>query len=147
SVLSSVSCSLIFFQELPLRLRPLVAFILLVALNLPAFAQDAKPAASTPAKVFGFRDFTEQAKWNQKFLAVPDPKLAEEHLRTLTAAPHVAGTPEDKKTAEYVAQKFREAGLETEIVEYRVWMNYPKEISVEATAPSGVKMKGPHREQ
>ena len=37
----------------------------------------------------------------------------------------MAGTPEDKATADYVAQKFREAGLETEIVEYRVWMNYP----------------------
>ena len=60
-----------------------------------------------------------------RFLAVPDPKLAEEHLRILTQAPHIAGSPEDKATADYVAKKFREAGLETEIVEYRVWMNYP----------------------
>ena len=35
----------------------------------------------------------------------------------------MAATPEDKKTAEYVAQKFRAAGLETEIVPYRVLMN------------------------
>ncbi|MCU1307607.1 MAG: Glutamate carboxypeptidase, partial [Acidobacteriaceae bacterium] len=67
-------------------------------------------------------------------------------LRILTSAPHVAGTPEDKKTAEYVAQKFREAGLKTEIVEYKIWMNYPKEISVSITAPATVKMNGPRRE-
>ena len=82
-----------------------------------------------------------------RFLAVPDPKLAEEHLRILTQAPHMAGTPEDKATADYVAQKFREAGLETEIVEYRVWMNYPAEISVDMTAPAGVTMHGPTRER
>lgn len=81
------------------------------------------------------------------FLAVPDPKLAGEHLRTLTQAPHIAGSPEDKATAEYVAQKFREAGLDTEIVEYRVWLNYPAEISVDMTAPPGVAMHGPSREQ
>ena len=78
-----------------------------------------------------------------RFMVVPDAKLAEEHLRTLTQAPHMAGTPEDKSTADYVAGKFREAGLETEIVEYRVWMNYPAEISVDMTAPAGVTMHGP----
>ena len=57
-----------------------------------------------------------------RFLAGPDAKLAGEHLRILTQAPHMAGTPEDKATAA-VAQKFRDAGLETEIVEYKVWMN------------------------
>ena len=56
---------------------------------------------------------------------MPDPKLAEEHLRILTKDPHMAGTVEDKATADYVAQKFREAGLDTEIVEYKVWINYP----------------------
>ena len=75
---------------------------------------------------------------------MPDPKLAEEHLRILTQAPHMAGTPEDKATADYVAQKFREAGLETEIVEYRVWMNYPAEISVDMTAPAGSHHARPH---
>jgi hypothetical protein len=59
----------------------------------------------------------------RKFLAVPDPKLAGEELKTLTAEPHLAATPEDRKTAEYVARKFRAAGLETEIVPYRVLLN------------------------
>ena len=58
----------------------------------------------------------------------------------------MAGTVEDKATADYVAQKFRDAGLDTEIVEYKVWINYPAEISVDLTAPAGVEMHGPTRE-
>jgi len=87
-----------------------------------------------------------QAELEKLFLGVPDPKVAEEDMRVLTSAPHIAGSPEDKKTAEFVAQKFREAGLETEIVEYKVWINYPAEISVDVVAPAGVKMHGPSRE-
>lgn len=111
---------------------------------LEAFGQE---NATIPAgHIFGFRDPAAETAAESRFLAVPDPKLAEEHLRILTQAPHMAGTPEDKATADYVAQKFRDAGLDTEIVEYKVWINYPLEISVEITAPSGVEMHGPTRE-
>ncbi len=96
--------------------------------------------------IFGFRDSAAENSIESRFLAVPDAKLAGEHLRTLTQAPHMAGTPEDKATADYVAQKFRDAGLETEVVEYKVWMNYPSEVSVDVTAPAGVSMHGPSRE-
>jgi N-acetylated-alpha-linked acidic dipeptidase len=104
------------------------------------------PAPSRVESIFGFQDSLKEQAVESRFLAVPDPKLAEEHLRILTQAPHIAGSPEDKATADYVAKKFREAGLDTEIVEYRVWMNYPKEISVDVTAPEGVQMHGPARE-
>ena len=67
-------------------------------------------------------------------------------MKILTSEPHMAGTPEDRKTAEYVARKFREWGFDTEIVEYKVWMNYPAEVSVEASTPAGVVMRGPTRE-
>ena len=101
---------------------------------------------SAPA-IFGFRDATAEQATESRFLAVPDSRLAEEHLRILTKVPHMAGTIEDKATADYVAQKFRNAGLDTQIVEYKVWMNYPAEISVEMTAPAGVEMHGPTRER
>ncbi|HXY04661.1 MAG TPA: M28 family metallopeptidase [Terriglobales bacterium] len=93
--------------------------------------------------IFGFLDPAAEAELERHFLAVPDPKLAQEHLRILTQAPHIAGSPEDKATADYVAQKFRAAGLDTEEVEYRVWMNYPSEISVDITAPDGVHLHAP----
>jgi N-acetylated-alpha-linked acidic dipeptidase len=96
--------------------------------------------------ISGFRDVAAEQELEKHFLAVPDPKLAEEHLRILTQAPHIAGSPEDKSTADYVASKFRAAGLDTEIVEYKVWLNYPTEINVDMMAPSGVEMHGPQRE-
>lgn len=105
---------------------------------------NAPPSAGSA--IFGFRDASAEAAIESRFLAVPDPKLAKEHLRILTQAPHMAGTIEDKATADYVAEKFREAGLETEIVEYKVWINYPTEIKVDLTAPAGVEMHGPSRE-
>lgn len=120
-----------------------VVFLGFVLARVSGHAADSSGA---PAPIFGFRDAAAENATEARFLAVPDPKLAEEHLRTLTQAPHMAGTPEDKATADYVAQKFRAAGLDTEIVEYKVWMNYPLEISVDVTAPAGVEMHGPTRE-
>jgi N-acetylated-alpha-linked acidic dipeptidase len=115
--------------------------------SVPTSVSGHAPAANAATQpIFGFRDSTVENSTEARFLAVPDPKLAEEHLRTLTQAPHMAGTPEDKATADYVAEKFRAAGLDTEIVEYKVWMNYPSEISVDVTAPAGVEMHGPTRE-
>ena len=124
------------------------AFVLTLLLanvaGAPRPANSADHAGS--AALFGFHNSGEELALESRFLAVPDPKLAEAHLRTLTQAPHIAGSPEDKATADYVAQKVREAGLDTEIVEYRVWLNYPAEISVDVTAPEGVSMHGPTRE-
>jgi N-acetylated-alpha-linked acidic dipeptidase len=100
-------------------------------------------SAQTP-QVFGYRDFSQQAKWDAAFLAVPDAKLAGEHLKTLTAAPHWASSPEDYATAVYVAEKFKAAGLETQIVPYRVLLNKPVKIEIEAFDGNGNKlMSGP----
>jgi N-acetylated-alpha-linked acidic dipeptidase len=120
--------------------------LILFAFFLPSISGRAPDASAATHSIFGFRDSAAEAAIEARFLAVPDPKLAEEHLRTLTQAPHMAGTPEDKITADYVAQKFRAAGFDTEIVEYKVWMNYPVEISVDITAPAGIEMHGPTRE-
>jgi N-acetylated-alpha-linked acidic dipeptidase len=101
-----------------------------------------------PPSVFGFHDFArQQAKIDQQFLAVPDAKLAGEELKTLTAAPHVAGSKEDYDTAVYVAGKFKDAGLDTQIVQYKAWMNLPKDVHFVATSSDGkVLVKGPQRE-
>ena len=110
-------------------------------------AQSSSPATAAPAQVFGYTNFSKEAVIEEKFLAVPNAKLAGEHLKTLTAEPHIASSPEDHKTAEYVAEKFRAAGLDTEIVPYRVLMNQPRVVKVEAFDPSGKQlMSGPTRE-
>jgi N-acetylated-alpha-linked acidic dipeptidase len=124
----------------------LLAFVSLFLISSLLPAQSAPQAVAPPA-VFGYSDFTAQSRIEAKFLAVPDAVLAGQHLKTLTAEPHLASTPEDRKTAEYVAQKFRAVGLETEIVPYRVLLNQPKVVRVEAYDASGkLLMSGPTRE-
>jgi N-acetylated-alpha-linked acidic dipeptidase len=107
-------------------------------------AAQATPPAPPPPASFGYSDFSAEARLEEKFMAVPDPKLAGEELKTLTAEPHLAATPEDRKTADYVAGKFRAAGLQTEIVPYRVLLNQPKVERVEAWDETGrLLMRGP----
>ena len=100
-----------------------------------------------PDHVLGYHDFGRQAMIDQDFLAIPDAKLAQEELKTLTAVPHVAASKEDYETALYVAGKFKAAGLETQIVPYQAWLNLPQEVFLEATTADGkVLMSGPSRE-
>ena len=116
-------------------------------LVLSALAPVLLPAQSAPQAVFGYTDFAAESKIEQQFLAVPDAQLAGQHLKTLTSEPHMAATPEDHKTAEYVAAKFRAAGLDTEIVPYRVLLNWPKAVRMEAFDSSGkLLISGPTRE-
>ena len=97
--------------------------------------------------IFGFRDSTAQLRWDELFLQVPDAKLAGEHLKTLTAAPHWASSPEDYATAQYVEAKFKAAGLQTTIVPYRVLLNKPVSIQIEAfDAEHHLLMSGPTSE-
>ena len=122
-------------------LRPTPGTALLLSLSI------ASASAQTPA-VFGYGDFAAQAKIDADFLAVPDAKLAGQELKTLTAKPHIASSPEDHETALYVAQKFKAAGLETEIVPYRVLLNQPRKVSFEARTDAGAVIStGPSRER
>jgi N-acetylated-alpha-linked acidic dipeptidase len=127
-------------SALPLFLCPAV-----LSVGLPSSRLEAQ--APPPKTSFGYVDFAPEAKLEEEFLAVPDAKLAGEELKTLTAEPHLAATGEDHVTAQYVAQKFQAAGLETQIIPYRVLLNWPKMVRVEAIDSTGnLLMSGPTRE-
>ena len=131
----------------PLNLRQPLTVSLFTCPLLLAFSTHPLPAQTPTPTVFGYTDFSAESKIEEKFLAVPDAKLAGQHLKTLTAEPHIASSPEDHKTAEYVAEKFRAAGLDTEIVPYRVLMNQPKVVHFEAFDAAGKSLiTGPTRE-
>jgi len=116
-----------------------------ISLFASMFAFQGAVHAQAPAShVFGYEDFSQQAKWDHAFMEIPSAKLAGEELKILTAAPHWASSPEDHATALYVAEKFRAAGLHTEIQPFRVWLNKPVTIEIEAFDASGKKlMSGP----
>ncbi len=118
------------------------AFLLLCGYISAQSVPAAAPAAL--AAMPGFRDYAPQLKLDEDFLKVPDAALAGQELKVLTAAPHLTGSKEDYATAKYVAEKFRDAGLETKIVPYRVMLNLPKTIQVTAYGADGEQlMSGP----
>ncbi len=130
--------------------RTLASVILLV---IPALAQTTSQDGSEagpptiPQHLFGYRDFASEAKTDADFLRVPEAALAGQHLKALTAQPHWASSPGDYVTVQYVAGQFRAAGLETQIVPYRVMLNKPVSILVEAFDASGKRlMSGPSPE-
>jgi N-acetylated-alpha-linked acidic dipeptidase len=68
------------------------------------------------------------------------PDTLRRHLRILTEEPHVAGTPADRATAEYVRQRLASYGWDARIVEIPVWLNYPKVSKLELTEPVQEKL-------
>ncbi len=66
----------------------------------------------------------------QDAIARPDPASAERHARRLSSEVHVAGTPAQARTRDYVIAAMRGWGLETEVREYRVWLPHTREVRV-----------------
>ena len=126
-------------------IRSMVAVLLALAFlatsaNLRAvFSQN---PATSPGVLDGFTPAgsTEERRWEDEFRAVPAPGSAREHLRRLTAEPHVAGTKEDYATAIYVRDQIRSYGISSELKAYEVLLPYPKE-------PSIVELVRPRRER
>jgi N-acetylated-alpha-linked acidic dipeptidase len=70
-------------------------------------------------------------------IALPSPANAADYARTLTREPHVAGTPAQARTRDYVIDRMRAWGLETEVRAYEVWMPHPTSIRVWRASPDG----------
>ena len=116
-----------------------LAFLTTSANFHPALSQ-ISPASSTILDGFTSEGSTAERQWEDKFRSVPAPASAREHLRRLTAEPHVAGTKEDYATAIYVRDKIRSYGIASELKEYEVLLPYPKQ-------PSIVELVSPRRER
>src|SRR5882672_11692200 len=113
------------------RYRPIISFVLLTVLGLG-------PSTTIAQTIDGFSVSRSQdeRRIEEQLRAVPAADSAREHLRRLTADPHIAGTKEDYATAVYVRDQMRLFGLPAELKEYQVWLNYPKtDPIVELVAP------------
>ena len=104
--------------------------------------------SSSSASLDGFtsQGSINQRKWEEEFKSVPAPDSAREHLRALTAAPHVAGTKEDYDTAIYVRDKIRSYGIPAELKEYDVLLNYPLEPATVELITPGRRLRLPLKE-
>jgi N-acetylated-alpha-linked acidic dipeptidase len=132
------------------RLHPLylsALFFLLAARATTAAEQAPERAAATSsnARPTGFS--AETWDWEQEFEVKLKAAVAgdscRDHLRFLTDQPHVAGTPGNFRVSQYIFDRFREYGLETEFFEYEVLLAYPEAIRVEIVAPERVELARP----
>lgn len=82
-----------------------------------------------------------QAKAEKVFVDTVNPASARKWLAALTEEPHVAGTPAEKKLADYVLARFKEFGIEAELVRYDVFLNHPKHVSLKLVTPVEEELK------
>lgn len=120
----------------------LVLAFVTTAANLRVVRSQETPVAAAASVIDGFTPSgsTAERRWEEEFRAVPAPDSAREHLRKLTAEPHIAGSKEDYATAIYVRDQIRSYGIPSELKEYEVLLPYPKQ-------PSIVELVRPRRER
>jgi N-acetylated-alpha-linked acidic dipeptidase len=90
---------------------------------------------------FTVADSKIERQLEERFRAVPVPAMAREHLKILTSEPHIAGSPEDYKTALYVRDRFRSYGINADIKDYQVLIPYPKQPSVVELVTGGNRQR------
>ena len=107
---------------------------------LPQFVTAQAPPG--PALI-GFSSASREAQLaaEKVLMATVAPNNARRWLAALTEEPHVAGTPAEKKVADYVLARFKEFGLEAEMVRYDVFLNHPEHVSLKITSPVQEELK------
>ncbi len=77
-----------------------------------------------------------EAEVENKFKAIPSPDEERRQHHLFTAEPHVAGSPRNNELARYIADQWRQEGLEDVVIRrYDVYGSNPKSTSLEMVAP------------
>lgn len=134
------------FDTLPphtyMRMPSLRRFALLAILPTAPLcavaAQVAKPTAptatatTTQRKLPGFspKSATEQRRLEKDAVSGPEPLRAEAHSAVLSKEPHIAGTPAQARTRDYVIDQMKAMGLETEVRTYDVWLPHATSVKI-----------------
>lgn len=88
---------------------------------------------ATPLGAQGVTGFTRangdrQRQLERAAASVPAPDRAAAHSRVLSSEPHVAGTPAQARTRDYVIEQMKALGMETEVRAYDIWMPHPTSV-------------------
>jgi len=70
----------------------------------------------------------------------PTPASASADSRFLSFQPHMAGTPAQARTRDYVVSQMKSWGLETEVRSYNVWMPHPVTTRVWRITPDPIEL-------
>lgn len=117
-----------------LRNRPAagVLAVLSLILSIPLQAQQPMTGFSPAAAA-------REHALESVLLRAGDATAAVRDRRTLSAVPHVAGSPAQQQTAAYVLQEMAKAGLDTSRADFQVYLPYPDSTIVELVAPSRIR--------
>ena len=112
--------------------RIVLAFLIFFLLLLPVSGAD------ETGTIYGFTAASSRVErgWEDKFKAIPDPKVLRDTMQRLSARPHHVGSPYDKQNAEWILSKFKEWGWEAQIETFDVLFPTPKERIVELVEPT-----------
>jgi N-acetylated-alpha-linked acidic dipeptidase len=108
---------------------------LALALHSPHFLR-AQAQAQTSILGFTPSAAAHQTQIENKFKAIPSPDEERRQHHIFTAEPHVAGSARNNELARYIADQWRNEGLEDVIIRrYDVYGSNPKSTFLEMTAP------------
>src|SRR5579862_7444189 len=74
-------------------------------------------------------------------ITLPSPATADTLSRTLSHEPHMAGSPAQARTRDYVLARMKSYGLETSFRSYDVYMPYPKSVHVWRVSPDTTELR------
>ncbi len=109
--------------------------VCLASLMPPAFAQT---QTSSHTSILGFAgsSVAHEIEVENKFKAIPSPDEERRQHRIFTAEPHVAGSARNNELARYIADQWRNEGLEDVVIRrYDVYGSNPISTSLEMVAP------------
>ncbi|HEY9228694.1 MAG TPA: PA domain-containing protein, partial [Gemmatimonadaceae bacterium] len=105
------------------------AFVLLLAAATSVAAQQPTMIGYSPASAAKERELEASA------IKRPSPTTAATHSKQLSRETHVAGTPAQARTRDYVIEQMKKLGIETEARAYDVWMPHPVSVRVARVSP------------
>jgi N-acetylated-alpha-linked acidic dipeptidase len=115
--------------------RPMLSSSAMCFLAL-AFHSPLSTQAQTSILGFTPAAAAHQAEIESKFKAIPSPDEERRQHHIFTAEPHVAGSVRNNELARYMADQWRQEGLEDVIIRrYDVYGSNPKFTSLEMVAP------------
>ena len=94
----------------------------------PLFAQATRGGSAMPG--YSPASAATQRTAEQDAIRGPAPARAKTHSAVLSKEPHVAGTPAQKRTADYVIAQMKAMGLETELRRYDVWLPHATGVKI-----------------
>jgi N-acetylated-alpha-linked acidic dipeptidase len=109
-----------------------------LALSIPLVLALPLRAQTTPG--YSPRSAAAERAAEVDVISRPSPSSASVHSKFLSLQPHMAGTPAQARTRDYVVSQMKSWGLETEVRSYSVWMPHPISTRVWRIAPDPLEL-------